>query len=129
MLFTKSVIAIVSVLATASSVSAKPARLTQRDFFCDVKNVHCCEEVLSNKDAGEALGGLLNIPASIIGNVGLGCAVSRPAALKCMQAFFEIADVGSDPMSLLSYSLLVSLVSVRAARAPLFAAQRCIKKA
>lgn len=88
MLFTKSIIAIISVLATASNVSAKPARLTQRDFFCDVKNVHCCEEVLSNKDAGEALGGLLNIPASIIGNVGLGCAVSRPAAFEGMQAVF-----------------------------------------
>ena len=76
MLFTKSIIAIISLVATASSVSAKPARLTKRDFFCDVKNVHCCEEVLSNKEAGEALGGILNVPASLIGNVGLGCAVS-----------------------------------------------------
>lgn len=76
MIFTKSVIAIVSLVATVSSVSAGPARLTKRDFFCDVKNVHCCEEVLSNKEAGEALGGLLNVPASIIGNVGLGCSVS-----------------------------------------------------
>lgn len=72
----KSIIAIISLVATVSSVSAGPARLTKRDFFCDVKNVHCCEEVLSNKDAGEALGGLLNVPASIIGNVGLGCSVS-----------------------------------------------------
>lgn len=80
MYFTKSIIALISLVAAASSVSAKPARLTKRDFFCDVKNVHCCEEVLSDKEAGEALGGILNIPANIVGNVGLGCAVS-PASL------------------------------------------------
>lgn len=77
MIFRTSIISIISIVAAASSVTAGPARLTKRDFFCDVKNVHCCEELLSNKDAGEALGGLLNVPANIIGNVGLGCAVSE----------------------------------------------------
>jgi hypothetical protein len=76
MLFIKSIFTVISLVAAASSALAAPSRLTKRDFFCDVKNVHCCDELLSNKEAGEALGGILNIPASIIGNVGLGCSVS-----------------------------------------------------
>jgi len=75
MLFTKSIFTVISLVAAATSTLAAPSRLTKRDFFCDVKNVHCCDELLSNKEAGEALGGILNIPASIIGNVGLGCSV------------------------------------------------------
>ena len=77
MFFSKSTIAsVVAVLLSASSVvSARPspARLSERDFLCGVKEVHCCDQVMSGKEAGQALGGLLALPTDAIGNVGLGC--------------------------------------------------------
>ena len=76
MFVNKTIISIFALVATASSAFGAPSRLTKRDFFCDVKNIHCCDEMLSNKEAGEALGGLLNIPTGVLGNVGLGCTVS-----------------------------------------------------
>ena len=79
--FTKiSVVALVSaLLSTAADARPHPARLTQRDFLCDTKDIHCCDQVMTGKDAGQALGGLLALPGSAIGNVGLGCTVSLGA--------------------------------------------------
>lgn len=77
MFFAKTTVAaVVAVLVSCSSMVAarpSPARLSERDFLCGVKDVHCCDQVLTGKEAGDALGGLLALPISAIGNVGLGC--------------------------------------------------------
>jgi hypothetical protein len=62
--------------ALASVSQAAPSRLSKRDFFCDTKDVHCCDQLMTGKEATQALGNLLALPSSLLGqNVGLGCAV------------------------------------------------------
>lgn len=52
------------------------SNLTARDFNCNVENVQCCQQLLSKNEATKSLGGLLNLPLSVVGNVGLSCTVS-----------------------------------------------------
>lgn len=74
-----------AVLVASDSVAASPKRMdkhikprgVKRDFTCDVTNVHCCDQVLSGKEAQKSFGNLLSLPGSLLGqNVGLGCTVS-----------------------------------------------------
>lgn len=53
--------------------SASPIR--PRDFNCNVENVQCCKQVMSQHDAVRELGGLLVLPGDLVGNVGLSCSV------------------------------------------------------
>lgn len=71
--------------------------LTARDFNCNVENVQCCQQLLSKNEATKSLGGLLNLPVNVIGNVGLSCTVSLNiyslSALSSQVLFSYLANV------------------------------------
>lgn len=56
--------------------------LAARDFNCNIENVQCCQQLLSKNEATKSLGGLLNLPVSALGNVGLSCTVSSLVIFK-----------------------------------------------
>ncbi|KAK9895549.1 hypothetical protein P389DRAFT_197605 [Cystobasidium minutum MCA 4210] len=63
-----------NVLSNASSEASTGNKvLSARDFNCNVENVQCCQQLLSRNEATKSLGGLLNLPLSAVGNVGLSC--------------------------------------------------------
>ena len=81
---------VLSALALAAVVSASPVALrtshaspdlVARDFNCNVENISCCEQIMTQHEAAKALGGLLVLPGDLIGNVGLSCSVSLCALL------------------------------------------------
>ena len=120
MFFAKSTIAaVVAVLSTISMGAARPspARLSERDFLCGVKDIHCCDQVMSGKEAGDALGGLLALPIDAIGNVGLGCSCVFHLEATACRVMADILDM--------SLAQLASSTSDRAPRAPRSAAPRC----
>lgn len=69
----------VAVVVSASPVALRPSHassdLVARDFNCNVENVSCCEQIMTQHEAAKALGGLLVLPGDLIGNVGLSCSV------------------------------------------------------
>lgn len=75
MLFNTLSIALALFTALASASPIAP-----RDFNCNVENVRCCEQVLTQHEAARQLGGLLVLPGDLIGNVGLSCSVNSLAS-------------------------------------------------
>lgn len=61
--------------------AASPIALTARDFNCNVENVRCCEQVLTQHEAAKQLGALLVLPGDLIGNIGISCSVSALAEM------------------------------------------------
>lgn len=77
--------AIFIILPSATDATPLPFRmakrnngstLTARDFNCNVDHIQCCQQLLSKNEATKSLGGLLNLPLNVVGNVGLSCTVS-----------------------------------------------------
>ena len=75
-----SIIAISALLISSASASPLLSRasneLVERDFFCDVKNVQCCDQMMTKADAAKSFGNLFALPDGLVGGVGLGCRVS-----------------------------------------------------
>jgi len=82
--------------------------LTARDFNCNVDHISCCEQLLSNNEATQSLGGLLNVPISALGNVGLSCSVSRGSLSLIIRG---VSTHGTTALYCLLQPLLVSAIS------------------
>ncbi|KAK9898012.1 hypothetical protein P389DRAFT_64643 [Cystobasidium minutum MCA 4210] len=62
---------VTALILGAAAVMGQPI-LKERNGSASVKDVQCCQQLLSKNEASKAFGGLLAIP-NLVGNLGLGC--------------------------------------------------------